>query len=176
MSIMRELVDISDDLMKPNSSLELHGRLITAATFALNFIFTLGKETCWGIHVIGHQLTAEYGIDHGATLAMVAPRLLRKLISTRGYLMARSAERVFDIHEGSDEEKAKKFIDLLQQWSIKLGHVLTVHEWEGASEVKPGDVDKATKMVMDTTGGKPFGWNHEITEAITRDVLKEIIV
>ena len=174
MSVMRELVDIGVDLMKPGSSLELHGRLINAATFALNFVFTLGKEGCWGIHMIGHQLTAQYGIDHGATLAMVTPYFLESFFEERKYLMARSAERVFDVRDGTDDEKAKAFIAKLRQWILDLGHATKVSQWEGA-KIEAGDVEKVTKMVMDSCGGNPFGWHATVTEPIVKGILEKVI-
>ncbi|KAK8847240.1 hypothetical protein M9Y10_019824 [Tritrichomonas musculus] len=77
MSVMKELVDIAPDLIKePDSSMELHERLIVACSFALNYIFTLPKDTYWEIHKIGHLLAAYYGIDHGASLAMIMPTFL----------------------------------------------------------------------------------------------------
>ncbi|EAY10078.1 alcohol dehydrogenase, iron-containing family protein [Trichomonas vaginalis G3] len=177
LSVMRELVDISLDLLKPDSSLELHGRLVVAATFALNLVFTLGKNTCWGIHQIGHQLTAEYGIDHGATLAMVTIPFLRHFKKEREFNLARSAERVFDIREGSDEEKATKFIERLQEWIISIGHVKTVSECDHAKlPIKEGDLEKLIKMVMVANGNGPFGYHKSITEADVTAILKEVIV
>ncbi|EAY09077.1 hypothetical protein TVAG_180510 [Trichomonas vaginalis G3] len=46
-SVMRELVDISEPLLsKDHSTLEIHERLICACSFALNFMFSLGKTVC----------------------------------------------------------------------------------------------------------------------------------
>ena len=173
-SVMRELVDISEELLKPDSSLELHARLIQAASFALNYIFALGKQTCWGIHMIGHQLTAYYGIDHGATLAIVAPHLLKTFIKERTFTMARAAERVFDIREGNDDEKAKAFIEKISEWIVKIGQPTKVSEWSGA-EIKPGDVEKVTKMVMDSMSNKPFGYHGCVTEQIVKAILEKSI-
>ena len=176
MSVMRELVDISLPLLQPNSSLELHGRLIQAATFALNIVFTLGKEGCWGIHTIGHMLTAKYGIDHGATLAMVTPYFLEQFFEPRKYLLARCAERVFDVRDGSDDEKARAFIAKLRQWILDIGHSPKVSTWEGGVKIAPGDVEEVTKMVMDSTHGHPFGFRGTVTEPIVREILKQVIV
>ena len=173
-SVMRELVDIGEKLIKPDASIELHARLIQAASFALNFIFTLGKDTCWGIHTIGHQLTAMYEIDHGATLAIVTPHFLKTFVKEREFTMARAAERVFKIHEGSDAEKAKKFIEKISEWIIKIGQPTKVSEWKGA-EIKPGDVEKVTKMVMESTGNAPFGYHGSVTEPIVKAILEKSI-
>lgn len=175
MSVMRELVDISKEIFKKPASIEIHGRLICAASFALNQILSLGKQTCAGIHMIGHQLTVMYGIDHGASLAMVSQSFLRHFKKTRGYLMARCAERVFDIYNGTDEEKIDAFIDNLEKWILEIGHVLKVSEYTH-QKVGENDVEKTTKLVMESMGNKPFGWNNEVTEEIVRDVLTQVII
>ena len=173
-SVMRELVDISKDLLKPNSSLELHSRLIEAASFALNQIFAVGKKSCWGIHFIGHQLTVKYGMDHGATLSIITPPFLRLFIEGRKYSMARAAERVFDITEGSDYDKAKQFIEHLTQWIKDIGQPLKVSDYEGA-KIESGDVEEITKMVMASMGNHPFGYNNAIRENDVRKILEQVI-
>lgn len=174
MSVMRELVDISKNIFEQSPNLELYERLTVAASFALNGSLTLGKEICLAIHAIGNELTVEYGIDHGATLAMITTPFLRHFKKTRGYLMARCAERVFDVTEGSDEKKADAFIEKLEKWILELGHVMTVSEWTG-KPVNPGDLEVLTKLVMGAFDGKPFGWHEEVTEEIVREVLSHAI-
>ena len=172
-SVMRELVDIGAPLLQPNSSLELHGRLIQAASFALNMILTLGMPQCWAIHQIGHMLTAQYGIDHGATLAIVAPVLLQKFIKEREFKLARAAERVFDVRTGTDAERAQAFITRLSEWIRTIGEPTKVSEWEGA-KIEAGDVDKVTKMVMDSQHGN-FGIDGCCTEPIVHEILQKVI-
>jgi alcohol dehydrogenase YqhD (iron-dependent ADH family) len=81
-------------VVKEGSSLELCERLIMAASFAVNLVFTLGKRGCFGIHMIGHQLTAKYGIDHGATLAIVSKPCLESQFHERKAGLAASAVRM----------------------------------------------------------------------------------
>ena len=175
MSVMKELVDISLDLMKPGSSIELHGRLIQAASFALNQVLVLGKPGCWAIHGIGHMLTAEYGIDHGATLAIVTPVLYEELFEQRKASLAECAQYVFGISEGSVDERARAFIARIREWIAAIGQPAKVSEWEGAV-VKEGDVEKVTKMVMQSKYGQPFGYDNQVTEEVVRRVLKRVIL
>ena len=172
-SIMREIYDISLDLLKPNSSLELHGRLCQAATFCLNSIPVLGLELDVGIHNIGHALTAEYGIDHASTLSMVAPYFLEMFAIQRKATYARAAERIFDICEGTDEEKALAFAHRITQWINDIGQLTKVSQWPGAV-IKDGDVDKVTKMVM--AGRTTFGYHGSIKEENVRAILEKVIV
>ncbi|EAY07710.1 alcohol dehydrogenase, iron-containing family protein [Trichomonas vaginalis G3] len=174
-SVMRELVDISGPILsKDNSTLEMHERLIVACSFALNYVLALGKEVCWGIHGIGHMLTAKWGIDHASTLAIISPFLLEEFINEREYNLARAAERVFDVHEGSDAEKAKAFIAKLREWTVKIGQFTKVTDQEGAV-VAPEDVDAVTEMVMKSEGGNPFGYRKTITREHVHHILERAL-
>jgi alcohol dehydrogenase YqhD (iron-dependent ADH family) len=136
------------ELVEPNPDIELRGRLIVAAAFALNEVFALGKETCWGIHIIGHQLTVKYEIDHGATLSIIAPPFLENQFEPRNTILARSAEAVFDVYDGTPDEKARTFIAKLREFIVRIGLALKVSDWEGA---------KVTRLVI-TSMHEPFGW------------------
>ena len=174
MAVMKELVDIGPEVVKEGSSLELHERLIMAASFALNQIFCLGKEGCAGIHMIGHQLTSKYGIDHGATLAIVTGPFLETQFEARKPLLAETAEYVFGVREGTEDEKARAFIDRMNQFIETIGQPRKVSDWEGV-KVEAGDVEEVTKMVMESVGGKPFGHHGCGTEEVCRKVLQQVI-
>lgn len=174
-SVMRELVDISGPLLsKDKSSLEIHERLIQACSFAMNYIFGLGKDKCFGIHTIGHMLTAKWGIDHASTLSIITPFLLEEFIEERQYNLARAAEHVFDVKEGTDAEKAKAFIAKLREWIREIGQFTKVTDQEGAT-VSPGDVDEVTEMVMKSKGGKPFGYLDTITREHVHHILERAL-
>ena len=174
MAVLKELVDIGPEVVKEGSSLELHARLVQAASFALNLIFGLGKTECWSIHTIGHQLTAKWGIDHGATLAIVTGPFLETQFEARKPLLAETAEYVFGVRDGSEDEKARAFITHINKFIETIGQPRKVSQWEGA-KIGPNDVEEVTKMVMTSTGGKPFGINQCSTEDVVRTVLKQVI-
>lgn len=177
MSVCKELVDISLPLLQPNSSIDLHGRLIMAASFACNFIFGLGQPQCWAIHMIGHILTAQYGIDHGSSLAMVMPNFLETQFEARKVKYAKMAEFVFGVKSGSVEEKAHKLIENIRKWVKELGIPNKVSEWEGA-KIQKGDIDVVTKKIFKQSalGGSSFGVDSCATEPIVREVLKKVII
>jgi alcohol dehydrogenase YqhD (iron-dependent ADH family) len=70
------LFDIGSEGIKPGSSIELRSHLMIAGNFGLNFVLAFGKEGCWAIHKLVHQLTALHDIDHSASLSIVAPTFL----------------------------------------------------------------------------------------------------
>jgi alcohol dehydrogenase YqhD (iron-dependent ADH family) len=174
LTTMKEFITIGPEVVKPDSSIELRGRLAVACSFALNFLFTLGKAGCWAIHMIGHQITARWGIDHGSSLSIVAPTLLETQLQVRKVLLARSAEFVFGVKTGTVEEKAKAFITKLREFIRVIGTPEKVGDVRGCV-VEAGDVEKVTKMVMESVGNQPYGWKGLITEDITRSILTKVV-
>lgn len=175
MSVVKELITIGPDVIKPNSSMELHERLMMAALFAINGIFSLQKESDRGIHIIGHMLTVKYGIDHAATLSIVVKPFLENQLHKKMTEMAKTAEFVFGVTEGTEEEKARAFIEHICKFTKNLGMPMKVTDWEGAV-VGENDVEELVQMVMNTTGGKPFGYHNEmVTEEDTRSIFKQSV-
>lgn len=174
LTVVKELVNIGPEVIQENSSLELHERLIVAASFGLNIVFSLGKDPCWGIHDIGNQLTAKFHIDHGRTLSIVAPFFFENQFESRIPLLAKSAEYVFGVNEGSQEEKARAFISELRAFIKKIGMPEKVSDVEGVV-VNNGDLEQMIKMVWEANGSKPFGWRGQVTEDNLRAILTQCI-
>ena len=55
----------------------VRANLMWCATQALNGLIGCGVPQDWTTHMIGHELTALYGIDHAQSLAIVLPGVLR---------------------------------------------------------------------------------------------------
>jgi len=82
-SIIKEAIEIGVDLLKKPNDYELRARMMYAATMALNGTTVHGKKSGdWAVHGIGHILSFEYGVPHGASLSIVYPAWL-KLQSNR---------------------------------------------------------------------------------------------
>ena len=56
---------------------EARASFMWSATLALNTLISCGVPQDWATHMIGHEITALYGIDHAESLAVVLPRVLR---------------------------------------------------------------------------------------------------
>jgi NADP-dependent alcohol dehydrogenase len=55
--------------------------------------------------MIGHEITAFTGLDHGQTLAVVFPGMMAACKADKKDKLLQFAERVWGIHSGSDDEK-----------------------------------------------------------------------
>ncbi|WP_372754188.1 iron-containing alcohol dehydrogenase [Labilibaculum sp.] len=100
---------------------ETRANLMWAATMALNGLIGVGVKNDWATHMIGHELTAFHGIDHAVTLAIVMPGVLAHLKQDRSEKLLQYAERVWNITEGTDEEKKTLAIEKTEAFFNQVG-------------------------------------------------------
>lgn len=100
---------------------ETRANLMWAATMALNGLIGVGVKNDWATHAIGHELTALHGIDHAVTLAIVLPGLLTHLKEKRSEKLLQYAERVWNITEGTNDEKKTLAIEKTEAFFKKVG-------------------------------------------------------
>ena len=122
--LMKVLIDNGRRVMKDPTSYVARSNIMWASTQALNGWIAQGVKEDWATHGIGHELTANLGIDHGRTLACIQPRVLRFNFESKKAKLAQMGRRVFDL-EGSDEEVANKTIDAIVSFYENDLHVPT---------------------------------------------------
>lgn len=118
-AVLSTLIEIKDVVNKPDDYV-LASNLMWCATHALNGNLRLGVPTDWATHMIGHELTALYGIDHARTLAIIAPRLYENRFEEKLEKLAQYGQRVWKL-EGLTEEIANKAILKTESFFQELG-------------------------------------------------------
>jgi NADP-dependent alcohol dehydrogenase len=103
--ILQTLIEIGATTVAEPENYDARANHVWAATMALNGIIAVGVPQDWATHMIGHELTAALGIDHGQTLAIVYPAVLSEMKKQKSAKLLQYAERVWNITEGSDDEK-----------------------------------------------------------------------
>jgi NADP-dependent alcohol dehydrogenase len=71
--------------------------LMLLANQALNGFIGSGVPQDWATHMIGHEITAFYGLDHAQSLAVVQPHLLRIMIEDKKEKLTLMGKEVFDM-------------------------------------------------------------------------------
>lgn len=69
--------------------------LMLLANQALNGFIGSGVPQDWATHMIGHEITAFYGLDHARSLAVVQPHLLRVMIEEKQDKLTQMGKEVF---------------------------------------------------------------------------------
>lgn len=71
--------------------------LMLLANQALNGFIGSGVPQDWATHMIGHELTAFYGLDHARSLAVVQPQLIRVMLEDKKEKLYLMGKEVFDV-------------------------------------------------------------------------------
>lgn len=119
--ILQTLIEIGPKVMEDPSDYIAASNFMWCCTMALNGLIQKGVPTDWSVHMIAHELTAHYGIDHARTLAIILPSAYTLRFEQKKEKLAQYAERVFGIYEGSIVEKAQSAINRTEIWFQSLG-------------------------------------------------------
>ena len=100
---------------------EARANIMWAGTVAHNNVCGVGRAQEWSSHGIEHELSALYDCAHGAGLAVVMPAWMEYVMEADIARFARFAERVWDVREGSPEERAKEGVRRYRAWLKSIG-------------------------------------------------------
>jgi len=120
-SILQTLIEIGPNVVENPSDYKLASNFVWSATMALNGLIQKGVPSDWATHMIGHELTALYEIDHARTLAIIGPNLYRVMFDTKKDKLAQYGQRVWNIQGNSTEEIAEKAIEKTVEFFHKMG-------------------------------------------------------
>lgn len=120
-SILQTLIEIGPDVVENPNDYKLASNFVWCATMALNGLIQKGVPSDWATHMIGHELTALYEIDHARTLAIIGPNLYRVMFDTKKDKLAQYGQRVWNIQGNSTEEIAEKAIEKTVEFFHKMG-------------------------------------------------------
>lgn len=119
--VLQTLIEIGAATVAEPENYDMRANHVWAATVALNGFIGAGVPQDWSAHMIGHELTALFGIDHGQTLAIVLPSLLEVRREKKRAKLVQYAERVWHIENGGDDEKIDLAIRKTREFFESLG-------------------------------------------------------
>ena len=120
--LLRTLIEEGPVALANPQNYDARANLMWAATIALNGTLSTGVPTDWATHMIGHELTALYGLDHAQTLAIVQTAVWKHKLASKQAKLAQYAERVFDVREGSEASKAQAAIEQTERFFAAMGN------------------------------------------------------
>ncbi|QCE34739.1 iron-containing alcohol dehydrogenase [Acetobacteraceae bacterium] len=111
--------------------------IMWGATLALNGLLEAGVPTDWATHMIGHELTALYGMDHGQTLAVVMIALWKHQFEEKKAKLAQYGRRVWDVTAENDDEAAKEAIAATEKFFNQMGIKTHLKDYDLGEEIIP---------------------------------------
>lgn len=164
--ILQTLIEIGNTTIAEPENYDARANHVWSATLALNGIIGAGVPQDWATHMIGHELTALFGIDHGQTLAIVLPSLLEVRREQKRAKLLQYAERVWHIESNSEDaridqaiQKTREFFESLgvkthlSQYGVGVDKIaviveqLKAHGWTALSETGDLTLDISQKIL-----------------------------
>jgi NADP-dependent alcohol dehydrogenase len=140
--------------------------LVWCATMALNGLIAVGVPQDWATHMIGHELTVLYGLDHAQTLAIVAPSLLKVQSDAKGEKLLQFAERVWGIREGTPESRVEQAIGKMRAFFESVGVPTHLSAYGAGAEVATAVAERLEKR-----GWVALGERQDVTPALVKQIL-----
>jgi NADP-dependent alcohol dehydrogenase len=135
---------------------------------ALNDFIRMGITQDWATHMIGHELTALHGIDHGASLAIVLNGTLKTLREQKRGKLLQYAERIFSITQGEDDERINQALEKTEAFFRSLGLATRLSE-AGIGE----DTIEIIAEKFNRTG-VAYGEKRNVTGDVAREILRAV--
>jgi NADP-dependent alcohol dehydrogenase len=165
--LLQTLVDIAPQVLAEPDNYEARANLMWTATLALNGLIAAGVPEDWSTHMIGHELTALYGIDHARTLAVVLPANMQVRRVSKHKKLRQYAERVWHITEGSEDERIDAAIARTRAFFESLGVATRLRDYDIDSN-GIGDVVRQ----LEAHGMTALGERQDVTLPLSRRILE----
>jgi len=164
--ILQTLIEIGKTTIDNPMDYDARANLSWCSTMALNGLIGCGVPNDWATHMIGHELTAMFGIDHAQTLAIILPSLWEIRKDKKREKLLQYAERVWNIVDGDDNSKIEKAINKTRNFFESLGIKTRMSDY-GIASNKIDDIVKA----LEKHGLTALSETKDMTPDISRSIL-----
>lgn len=167
-AILSTLIEIGRPSVERPDDYDIRAQHVWTATMALNGIIGVGVPQDWATHMIGHELTALFGIDHGQSLAVVLPSLLAVRRQQKMAKLVQFADRVFGVREGTEAGRADAAIAATRAFFESLG----VPTRLSAYGIGPDRIPEVVAQLQ-AHGMVALGENRDITPDVAAEILRQ---
>lgn len=123
--VLKAIIEEAPKVMADPCDYQARANIMWSGTLAHNGICGTGRKEDWASHAMEHEISAIYGVTHGAGLAVVMPAFMTFMAAHAPAKGAQLARRVFDVVEPDDRKAALEGIERLKAFFASLGLPLT---------------------------------------------------
>lgn len=142
--------------------------IMWCSTMALNGLLSVGVPSDWASHRIGHVLTAQFGLDHAETLAILLPNVMRVRRDVKKAKLLQYAKRVWNIDKGSDDQRIESAITKTEQFFRALNMKTKLRGYNIGEEGIPLVLEKLRQ-----NGEVTLGEDGGVTLEVAGEILKQ---
>lgn len=155
---------------KTQNDLEIRANIMWSATMALNGLIGAGVPQDWSTHMIGHELTGGFGIDHARTLSIVLPAVMKIKRKEKHAKLLQYAERVWQLTDADEEVKIDKAIELTEGFFKRMDVPVRLSEIDISKDQIDGLIER-----LEQHGMTELGEHSDITLDVSRKILEEAL-
>ncbi len=163
--IMLTLKEVAPKIKADQTDYAQMSNYMLCATMALNGFTAMGVAQDWATHMIGHEVTAFTGVTHGQTLAIILPATMTVLREQKGDKIIQYGERVWNIVEGSRDEKIDATIEATKRFFGSLGLATSFSELK----IERSTIDELVERLA--SRGVAFGDKANVSADIVKEIL-----
>ncbi|HRS82850.1 MAG TPA: iron-containing alcohol dehydrogenase [Smithellaceae bacterium] len=169
-ALLLTLIEEGPRALAEPKNYDVRANLMWCATLGLNGLISVGVPQDWATHMIGHELTALRGLDHGKSLAVVLPVLLKMRAREKKDKLLQYAERVWGITAGEDAARIDAAIEKTRDFFERMKVPTRLCAYNIGADVIPEVIEnlKAHGMVK-------LGENRDITPELVESMMKQCL-
>ncbi len=168
--ILQTLIEIGKQTIDNPEDYNARANLVWSATMALNGLIGSGVPQDWTTHMIGHELTAMFGLDHGKTLAILQPSVWQVRKEKKRAKLLQYARRVWNITEGDDDSKIDSAINKTREFFEDLGIKTHLSDYDITSD----KIDNVI-VALEKRGMTALSETGDLTPDISREILEDAL-
>lgn len=120
-ALLKTIVEEGLKVIESPADYDIRANLMWAASNALNGWIGCGVPQDWSSHRIGYALTAQFGLDHAETLAVILPGVMAYKRNAKKEKILRLGEVVWGITGGTVDERIDKTIESTENFFRRMG-------------------------------------------------------
>ena len=164
--LLKAIMSEAPKVISDPENYEARANIMWAGTLAHNGICGCGKEEDWASHGLEHEISALYGVAHGAGLSVILLAYMDYMREHRPERLEMLAENLFDAGcEKTGKNLAVFTIEKFEGFFKSLGMPTTFSELG----IDNPDIETLVKKVHQNKG-KTFGAYYPITSEVSREI------
>lgn len=167
-TLLRTLKSLGESFADRDND-EWRANLMWSANQALNGLIGSGVPHDWATHMIGHEFTALWGVDHARSLAIIQPSLLRNQFDLKKDKLEQMGKNVFGLEQTDD--LANRTIEAIEGFYHSLNVDTQFSGYEGSKE----EAVDAVVSQLESHGMTQLGEKQQISLEHSRQILQQAI-
>lgn len=163
--VLKAIITEAPRVMAEPENYDARANIMWCGTLAHNGICGTGRQEDWVSHFMEHELSAVYGVTHGAGLAVITPAWMTFMATHNPKKGAQFARRVFDVVNDDDTQAALEGIALLRKFYASLDLPITLSQLG----IENPDFDLLVKKLHENKGDVIGGY-YRLTSKETMEI------